>query len=395
MKHSNRFLISGFALIILLMLTLTSFSYQLTRNTHQHMKQLVNTQYHKLNLIMNMQIYSRQRTVDLQNMLLHTDPFELDQSWLNFTLSAGRYIEYRLELIDLSNPVEREEIKAHDRLANRLANIQNEIAEDILSGHKHQANERLMKEALPLANQFLDQIKQMAQTQQTLTQQTLVETETNYAQTLTKMLLIGFFSMLIVIGIGYFIFKRLKTFNLKLKNISKSLENRVKKRTQELERLSSLDPLTQLYNRLKIDQSLKKVWQDYRCRLVPFGVLFIDIDHFKQINDQHGHDIGDTVLKELAEILRNNFRHSDYYGRWGGEEFLAICTSIDQASLTKIAEELRQKIQSHTFTCQIPITISIGTALIDESDNIATLTKRADQALYLAKSAGRNRVISG
>lgn len=392
MKHSNQLLTGGFALIILLMLSLTFVSYQLTQKTHEQMKELVNTQYHKLNLIMNMQIHSRQRTVYLQNMLLQTDPFELDQAALDFGLAAGHYLSYRLELMALSDQTELEDIKQHDKLANRLGRLQNQIAELTLADEKEQASELLLNEAIPLAETFLQQIKTMAAKQERRTQNTLFQAQENYQETLNKILIFAGLAVTISSIIAWLIIKNMKSFNLRLKTVNSSLERKVKLRTQELEKLSGLDPLTQLYNRLKIDQALEKALLNYHQRLVPFGVLFIDIDHFKDINDRFGHDVGDSVLVELGDILRNHFRKTDSYGRWGGEEFLVICTLINQQELIQIAEKLRHSVESKCFSCKHPITISIGTTMIAENDTLNDFIKRADQALYNAKNTGRNRV---
>jgi len=121
-----------------------------------------------------------------------------------------------------------------------------------------------------------------------------------------------------------------------------------------------------------------------------------DIDHFKRINDVHGHLAGDFVLKELARIVQQRIRRDEVFARYGGEEFSIILpeTSLDGA--VSLAETLRQKVEEHTFAFQadaIKVTISIGAATLDEADKVANdLIKRADELLYQAKNSGRNRV---
>ena len=125
-------------------------------------------------------------------------------------------------------------------------------------------------------------------------------------------------------------------------------------------------------------------------------VLFIDIDNFKYVNDTQGHDVGDQVLKYLAEILGNNIRKSDFVARWGGEEFIILLIDSDIHQAHIIAEQLRSQVaNSHQLIqfFQQPITISLGATTVTDKDNIDTLLKRADDALYKAKSQGKNCIV--
>jgi two-component system cell cycle response regulator len=130
----------------------------------------------------------------------------------------------------------------------------------------------------------------------------------------------------------------------------------------------------------------------------PLTVLVIDIDYFKSVNDDHGHDAGDDVLREFAIRIRRSVRGIDLACRYGGEEFVVIMPETDMAVATAVAERLRRRIAGEPFSIQqgvhaIPITISIGLSALRPDDTTASVLKRADQALYRAKRDGRNRVV--
>jgi two-component system cell cycle response regulator len=164
--------------------------------------------------------------------------------------------------------------------------------------------------------------------------------------------------------------------------------------------LSVIDQLTGLYNRRYMTSQL----QQYMHRAVmggkPLSVMMLDIDHFKPINDTHGHQAGDEVLQELADRLRHNIRPMDVACRPGGEEFLVILPETPEELACAAAERVRKAIAADPFnvlseTRQIAVTVSAGvSSLLGPNDTMAELLNRADTALYQAKSAGRNRVKS-
>ena len=181
--------------------------------------------------------------------------------------------------------------------------------------------------------------------------------------------------------------------------LSEKLEFMVVERTKNLEevnakllRLSTIDSLTQLYNRYQIEQFLKHKMLEAEHKGSSLAVILMDIDHFKQVNDQHGHIAGDKVLRSIAKLLKKTLRDTDIVGRWGGEEFMLICpnTLLDEAF--KIADRLRQTIEEHTFPIVQKQTASFGISCFKQGDDVKHLVSRADQALYQAKQKGRNRV---
>ena len=184
-----------------------------------------------------------------------------------------------------------------------------------------------------------------------------------------------------------------------LEDHATGLEEKVKERTKEvedkntqLEELVVRDHLTGLYNRTKLDEVLDhEVKRSKRYNTV-FGVIMIDIDFFKKVNDTHGHQVGDTVLCEFASLIEENSRETDIVGRWGGEEFLIIVENIDKDAILKLAEKLRTYVDEYKFSIVKHKTASFGVSIYQTEDEINKIVARADIALYKAKHNGRNRV---
>jgi two-component system, cell cycle response regulator len=159
------------------------------------------------------------------------------------------------------------------------------------------------------------------------------------------------------------------------------------------------DALTGLFNRRYMESHLGTLVEQAASRGKPLAVLVIDIDYFKAINDTHGHDAGDDVLRDFAMRIKRSIRGIDLACRYGGEEFVLVMPETDMAVASMVAERLRRRIAAEPFAIQqgtraIPVTISIGiAALRSKDDTAASLLKRADQALYRAKRDGRNRVV--
>lgn len=170
------------------------------------------------------------------------------------------------------------------------------------------------------------------------------------------------------------------------------LVNKLKDSNDELTRLSVTDRLTGLFNRRKLDELLAE--ETARCARYGgnFGVVLLDIDHFKLVNDTYGHQVGDDVLTTFAKVLSSHTRESDVVGRWGGEEFLIVCRETDRDGVAALAEKLRATVQETPFPVVGNKTASFGVAVFDGEESMKDLVSRADGALYAAKEGGRNRV---
>ena len=171
-----------------------------------------------------------------------------------------------------------------------------------------------------------------------------------------------------------------------------------KLKIKELEQLAFLDPLTQLANRAFIDLEIDAKFAEMKRYGIHFGVVFFDIDHFKEFNDTYGHDTGDSVLQTVAKTLKANARPFDLFGRWGGEEFLGILHNVTEEELTHLAERTRiliSKTRIHHKNKTLSVTVSIGGTLVKAQDNHGTVVKRADKLMYKSKENGRNQITIG
>ncbi len=194
----------------------------------------------------------------------------------------------------------------------------------------------------------------------------------------------------------------LESMSESIYNYQHSLEEKVKQRTKELSlkneellKLSITDKLTSLYNREKLDKTLQYEMNRSLRYGVVFSVIIIDIDFFKKVNDEFGHQVGDEVLVESANILRNSIRNVDVLGRWGGEEFLIVCPQTDLEGAQKLAKNINNAIKNHIFsTYPKTITMSLGVASYNENIFKAEeIVSNADKALYKAKENGRDQVV--
>lgn len=164
----------------------------------------------------------------------------------------------------------------------------------------------------------------------------------------------------------------------------------------DLRRASRRDTLTGLPNRLALDEAVERHWQQFRRRGRRFAMLMVDIDHFKQVNDTHGHPAGDAVLAQVGDRLRRHARATDTVGRIGGEEFLIVMDDVTAEQARQSAERLRRAFEEQPVAAgalSLPLRVCVGLALADTRDGRADeVLKRADRALYRAKAGGRNRV---
>jgi diguanylate cyclase (GGDEF)-like protein/PAS domain S-box-containing protein len=168
---------------------------------------------------------------------------------------------------------------------------------------------------------------------------------------------------------------------------------------EELQRKVFLDPLTDLANRRYVEMNLQGKSDEMSRYGWQFGVIMMDIDHFKDVNDRYGHDSGDEALKMVAKTLMHSSRSSDLVGRWGGEEFIAVITNTNTISLRLISERYRSLVERSCLPLvdgdTISVTISAGATIASTDESLDSVIKRADKLLYASKDAGRNRVTLG
>lgn len=179
---------------------------------------------------------------------------------------------------------------------------------------------------------------------------------------------------IVLLAIGLYWNMRLRRFNAEIKRVSQS------------------DQLTGLHNRVKIDAQLPVEIERARRYGRPLSLLMFDVDHFKLVNDEMGHPMGDKVLVAIAQAAMQNTRNHDILGRWGGEEFLVLCPETDIGQAMVVAERIRKGVEEAVFPSSRRHSISVGVSTLSPEDTVETLLKRADMALYKSKNNGRNKV---
>ncbi len=166
---------------------------------------------------------------------------------------------------------------------------------------------------------------------------------------------------------------------------------------QHKEALANTDALTRLANRRFIDHALPRELAQHPQHFFPLAVITCDLDHFKRINDEHGHEVGDLALKHIAHLLSEHLRQQDIACRYGGEEFLLLLPRCHEAAALRVAEELRVILEQHPFTTlpdgrPLTVTGSFGVSLCGTVEQLGQAIREADRAMYAAKHAGRNQV---
>lgn len=180
---------------------------------------------------------------------------------------------------------------------------------------------------------------------------------------------------------------------IKANKLLKQAQKDIEQKNKELNTLAITDKLTNLYNRRKLEELLQSELNRSARFEHSFGLTILDIDHFKQINDSHGHQMGDLVLKQFATILKMKLRKTDFVGRFGGEEFIIICPESTIEDIQHLMQSIKEHISKYDFEGITTQTASFGVTLSKDTDTMDSIIKRADRALYKAKESGRNKVI--
>ena len=209
------------------------------------------------------------------------------------------------------------------------------------------------------------------------------------------MLLVGMWIVFALAGPvsrNYHLRKQLASSKAKLKVLS-YLNDALQLEARELADQAHTDPLTGALNRQGLRSALLEEWQASSGRdNLPLSVVFFDLDHFKQVNDVHGHETGDKVLRQFAITVRAELRGSDKFVRWGGEEFLIVCQDTNAEQARQLCEKLRTAAGRQEWPCGLKVTASFGVAARSVNEDIGGVIKRADTALYDAKQSGRDCV---
>ena len=405
MHHPTRLLTTGFGLVILLMIGLAYTGFLSINGGGSQLNLQVAGQLQKINLINELSTVIQNRTRFMQSMLLSDNDFIESESWPTFSRMSGTYSATRERLQPLLAPRELEVMKTIDNLDRDISDLNRQVSVLFLNGSRDEASLVLLQEVLPKTAPLLAHLSELTRMQRLDIEKALLLASQDAQSSrnwITLFSIVAVFISLTVTFIAIWYGRKLSAQLLEMNNY---LEQKIHERTEslldtqkelledknELTRMALTDNLTGLSNRTHMNQILHKEFSRFERHNQRFGIIMLDIDHFKLVNDKYGHDAGDVVLKKLAATFDKAIRTSDFIARWGGEEFLICCTTIEEEDLLPIAETIRQLVATTNFDHKKQITASLGCAAIVKGESIGDLIKRADVALYEAKNNGRNR----
>jgi diguanylate cyclase (GGDEF)-like protein len=405
MYHPTRFLIYGFSIVILMMIILAFIAFYSTSGSNRKVNVQVTYQLDKIDLINELSTVIHDRTRFMQSMLLHDDDYIEDDSWLNFNRLSGAYIETHDRLMPMLAPREREIMASIDRLDRDISDLNRQVSVLFLNGSRDEASKILLREILPKTAPLLSHLSELTQAQRMDVQKVLLMASADAEKSRTQIAIFSIIAVIISVTVTCLAIWYGRKLSGQLQEMNNYLEQKIYERTEslldtqkellednsELTRMALTDNLTGLSNRTHMNRILRQEYSRFERHGQRFGIIMLDIDHFKNVNDKLGHDTGDRVLKKLASIIASAVRSSDFVARWGGEEFLICCTTIEEIDLLPIAETIRQLVANADFDRIGHITASLGCAAIVKGESIRELIKRADVALYEAKNNGRNR----
>jgi diguanylate cyclase (GGDEF)-like protein len=218
----------------------------------------------------------------------------------------------------------------------------------------------------------------------------------------TTIYLQEFITLLVIVTLFFgALNQEINNSNEKLEELNKNLENKIEEKTkslieanEKLNHLAAKDSLTNIFNRRMIDEYISQQTIKAKRYNNNLSLIMVDIDHFKEVNDKYGHQVGDEVIISLVDIISKNIRKSDIFGRWGGEEFIILLPETSLYQATIVAQNIREKVEEYIFYKVGKKTISLGVSEFNSDEDSSIFIKRADNALYKAKSDGRNRVVA-
>jgi diguanylate cyclase (GGDEF)-like protein len=407
MHHSTRLLAFGFIVILMMMISLALIAFYYSSSTSDSVSLTVTRKLEKINLINELSTVVHNRTRYMQSMLMNEDASVDARALSDFNRFNGTYDETRDRLLPLLAPREREIMLTIDILDHEISELNQQVSVLFMNGSRTEAGNILLSDVLPKTAPLLAHLSELTQAQRLDVQKALLVAATDAEENQNQFAMYAVFSILVSLGVAIMAVWYGQKLSAQLEEINRYLEEKIEERTEdllvtqrelledntELARLALTDSVTGLSNRTHMGQILQKEFSRFVRHAQRFGIIMIDIDHFKQINDTYGHDVGDRMLIQLSRKFEQATRKSDYIARWGGEEFLICCTTISEIDLYPIAENIRKMIVDSEFEIAENFTISLGCAMIQEDEKIYQLIKRADVALYAAKNNGRNQTV--
>ena len=405
MHQQIRTFLNGFIIILVMMVASALVILQLNHEAGTSVRKAFSHQLEKLNTTHELLATASERLELIQYLLLKKDNFANVRDKQKLEELEQKHLRVSEKLLPLLNAKEGEILLANNRLNLRISELNTQISVLLEHGGANQATEVLLEEVLPDTERLLQNIHLLIDLQRENSTELLSLSDETADANRQRLMLYALFTIFASLAGGSIAVYSGNKLTRQLEEMNNYLEEKISERTESLldtqkelledntnlARLASTDPLTGLFNRNYMNDILQREHSRYQRYGQLFGIILIDVDHFKRVNDMHGHDVGDMVLTQVAQQLKAAVRNTDFVGRWGGEEFLICCSTTDTGDIEAIAENVRITIAESEFEIVENLTVSLGCALIHPKEDIGSLIKRSDVALYEAKHGGRNQ----
>lgn len=383
------FLIAGgafLALVILIVALTTNGIYQLSR-IQDEMNRVVETNGRKIDILTRTQVAAHERTDRLLRMAIEHDPFVRDALFLDFNRAGFMVGSGRRALSQLGfTPQEKARFDEQAVLIRKIEAVQEKITDLLARDKVEEARQVMVAEAIPLQEKFNVMLADFREALQRANDEALMQARLDYQHSHRMMLVYGFIAAVLGLGLGWLTLNRLAYATRKIDQQMADL----KASHRALEEEATHDPLTGLANRRLFYDRLQHALRQAKRHGEKVGVLFVDMNRFKEVNDIHGHHVGDAVLTEVAARLVNSVRESDTVARVGGDEFVVLLEDLRDrsdcyAAVKKIEESLSR--DTNLYGLGLELSASIGQAIYpDDGLNEDQLIRAADAAMYNIKT---------
>ena len=369
-------IVAGFLVVIALMASLTVIGLRYVSEANQRLKEIAENNNVKTELATLMQNALRERALSMHTLSILTDPFDKDAEIQRFNLYGSKYVEARQRLEHM--PVTPGENTALERIRVLTRDAQPEVQAVVeMASRDDNQNElfdRIRNVAMPMQREIADQIGALVELQRDQTSAAVNNAEASYAHVRNLMLALGAAAVLVGIGIAAFVSRR------------------VTHQAEQLANQAMYDPLTGLANRSLLHYQLERQIARSARESVSFGVMLMDLDRFKEVNDALGHAVGDELLREVGRRLRETVRPEDMAARLGGDEYVILLHDLDQQNVPAVATKILAALDRpfHWQGQSIDLAASLGVSLFpSQCADSSGLIRCADIAMYTAKRAGK------
>ena len=364
----------GFTLMLLLMLSLVLVGLARMAAINQHLEDIVARNMAKGNLAWRMNLALRERLVSMHAMTIMTDPFDQLDELDRMRNHGAQFLAGRKQLETLVLSAEERTLLAHIRAqATKTRPLTEHVVEQVLAGQYQDARTSIRTRAMPQQAAIIQYLNQFIELQQNQMQQVIAQAAQSYIKARRLMLLLGG----LAVGLGALIGVVVIRYTAQ--------------QARALQRQALYDGLTDLPNRILFDDRLRQAILVGQREKRGFGLMVMDIDRFKQINDTFGHPIGDLVLQHVARCTRACLRESDTLARMGGDEFTLLLATVGSAEdVIAVAKKILRALRTPCVIAEQNLTIgaSLGIALFpQQGENADLLMRAADAAMYSAKHA--------